>query len=44
MFRVKVTTGSLNFFGLVSELRFMHERLTGGRIIGKWIDHNMLWW
>ena len=21
----------------------MHVRLTGGRIIGKWIDHNMLW-
>ena len=21
----------------------MHVRLTGGRIIGKWINHNMLW-
>ena len=21
----------------------MHVRLTGGRIIGKWIDPNMLW-
>ena len=42
--KVKVTSGSLERNGWRQELRLMHVRLTGNRIIGKWIDHNMLWW
>ena len=42
--KVKVTSASLERNGWWQGLRLMHEILTGGRIIGKRIDHNILWW